>query len=527
MTSTIDKILDRYSALKAERTIYESEWQELAEVFQPGTQSFTSESKPWVEINRSIDGNGKYLVQKLTAHLFGQLTNPSTKWFEFKVSDLNTSLSKQATIELEGVNKKVLEIFNNINGNFSTECQSFYSSLVVYGCGILFVDNKLGKDIYFKNIPLSQVYIGEDHKGNVDTIFRCFKYTAKQLLQAFGEKKVSPKVLTAYLNTPEQTFEVIHCVYPNLKAKTKNERFDSFYIDVENKQILENKRLKHFPFKVSRWEKHTGEKYGHGQGKLALSTIRALTQIRQEMQKAMEFANSPIVMTSDDGVLLPDSWSPGQVIQGALSSLDGVRRIETWSPSGNPQAGIQQYMQELDLLNKLFFVEDITMPVDKTRRTATEASLISQDKIRFLAPFVSRIQTDFLAPIVELIFELLKDNGIFKDISEELGNQELEVDFLSPLARLLKLEDSRASQQFLQMSLPLIQFKPELTNMINFEEIIADAQKGSGAPAKILKSPEEYAESLQAQQQAQQQQMQMQNALAASEITKNISNSEI
>ena len=522
----VDKILDRLNALKSERSTYESEWQELAETFQPGIQSFTNETKPWLELNRSIDGNGKYLVQKLTAHLFGQLTNPSTKWFQFKPKDLNVQLSKGAQIELEDLNKKVLDIFNGVKGNFATECQSFYSSLVVFGLGCLYLDNKLGNDIFFRSIPLSQVYIAEDHKGNVDTIFRCFKYTAKQLIQAFGEKDVSPQVLAAYSMSPEQTFEVAHCVYPNLKAKSKKERFESHYVEVETRHIINSKMLKHFPFKVSRWEKHTGEKYGHGQGKLALSTIRALTQIRIENQKSLEFANSPIVMTSDDGVILPDEWSPGMVIQGALSSLDGVRRLETWAPTGNPQAGMQQYVQELELLNKLFFVEDITMPIDKTRRTATEASMIQQDKLRFLAPFISRIENDFLAPTVDAVFELLVDNGAFGKISKEIADLELEVEFLSPLARLLKMEDSRAEQQFLQMSLPLLQFKPELANMINFEEIIADAQIGTGAPAKILKSNEEYQQILQAQQAQMQQQMEMQNALAASQITKNVGDSQ-
>lgn len=520
---TVADIIGRYQDLKNERTNFEPEWQELADMFQPGIQNFNKVSnKPWTDASKTIDGNGKYLVQKLVAHLFGQLTNPSTKWFEFRPEEMEVVVTPQMQRELDVINKRVLNIFNSNRSNFSAEAQSLYSSMVVFGCGILYVENKLGNDIVFKSIPLSQVYISEDFKGNVDTVFRSFKYTAKQLVQAFGKKALSEKIMKALEKAPETEFEIIHCVYPNLDSKKDSDSYISHYVDVSNQNILETNYLKHFPYKIPRWARHVGEKYGHGQGKLALSVMRSMTHIRLENHKALAFSNNPVVLVSDDGVLLPNEIRPGTIIEGALSSLDGQRRLETWSPAGNPSAGIQLYELERDLLNKIFFADDIAMPIDKTRRTATEASLINQDRVRFMAPFISRIESDFLAPLVDLVLVLLAENGVMEDISNETKGLELKAEFLSPLARLLKMEDSRAEQQFLQASLPLIQFKPQLAEMINFEEIIYDTMIGAGAPSKILKTPEEYAQQVQQKEQQAQQQMQMQNALAASQISKNV-----
>lgn len=521
MNKHIDKILSRLHDLKMERTQFDTEFQELADTFQPGVQSFTSSDYPtWIEANRSIDGTGKYLVQKLTSHLFGQLTNPATKWFQFKPNkNVKTKVNEK---DLENLTNKVLEVFNSYKSNFPSECQSLYSSMVVFGSGIMYIDNKLGKDITFKSIPLSQVYFAEDHLGMVDSVFRVFKFSAKQIIQAFGKEVVSKNVLKAYDETPEQTFEILHCIYPNPDSKRKSEKYESYYIEIDEKNVLDFKYMKHFPFKIPRWAKHVGEKYGHGQGKLALGVIRSLTNIRLENHKALAFSNNPIILLSDDGVVVPDTWRPGTVIEGAISQMDGVRRIDTLQPAQNPQSGLVLYEKELELLGKLFFVDDLGMPIDKTRRTATEASLIDQDRLRFVAPFINRIETEFLAPTIETILLMLQDNGELEDLNPELKEIELEIDFLSPLAKMLKMEDARATQQFLQMSLPLLQFKPEEAMRLNWDMIIKLNRIGSGAPSDVLLSDEEVESMKQQQAAIQQQQMQMQNALNASQISKNL-----
>jgi hypothetical protein len=522
MGNNLNYTIERFKDLQAERSVLESEWQELSDIFQPGIQDFTSSSEPtWREANRTIDGHGKYLVQKLTAHLFGQLSNPATKWIHFIKDDDSEVVAPTFQNEVDIINKRHLRVFNDHKSNFASETQALYSSMIVFGIGIMYVENRLGKDISFKTIPLSQCYISENHKGTVDTLFRKFKFSAKQLVQAFGMDNVSEQVRKVLDKTPDKEFEIIHAVYPYLNAKRKKEQFTNEYIELGTQHILQKTKIEHFPYFVPRWAKHTGEKYGHGQGKLALSVIRSMTHIRLESHKSLDFSNSPLFLTSDDGVFIPDEITPGSFIEGGLSSMDGQKRIDIINPTGNPAAGLQLYELERDLLNKIFFIEDITMPVDKTRRTATESSLINQDRIRFLAPFISRIESD-LSSLVEHVLKLLNENGELDDISPETKSVNLKAEFLSPLARLLKMEDTRASQQFLQASLPLLQFKPELANMINFEEIINNARIGTGSPANILKTPEEYFQALQQQQQQQQAMMEQQNALNASQIAKNV-----
>jgi len=516
-------ILQTLEKLKSYRAQYHTEWEELGQIFAPGTQNFTSSSKPWKKLNSSIDGHAPYFAQRLAAHIFGSAVNPATKFVRFVIDEYKAKLSKQEEDELEIINDRVLRSYICAKSGFSSSILEAISSAIIFGSGALYLNNKLGDDIIFKSLPLSQIYIAENDAGQVDTLFRCFKLSAKQLVQAFGIDNVSENVRTAAAQEPESEFEVVHCTRPNLFAKKKSEKFESYYVEVENNHILEKEMSSTFPFIVFRWAKHIGEKYGHGQGKLALTAIRALSHIRRENAKSLSFANNPVVLLADDGVIIPDQWSPGGVIQGAMSSLDGQKRLETWSPAGNSQAGLALYESEKDLLGKIFFAEDITMPIDKTRRTATEVNMIKNDQIRFLVGHIARMVDELLVPMAELHLQMLVENGEFADLKTKIMDKELKPEFVGSMTSLLKMEDVRATQMFLQSVLPLSQLDPSVIDRVNIDRVVLDTQKGTGTPSYILRSDEEFQALQQQKQAAQQQQMQMQNALAASEATKNIS----
>lgn len=516
----IEKVLDRHNELKIKKSYYESLFQELVDYFQPGSQNFTSShvNTPWEELNRSNDVTGRDLVQKLTSHIFGTLINPATKWFTLVPEDVKRELSHDENIALEKMNAKMLKVFNYNHSNFASEAYQYLAGKIIFGTSVMHIVNNLGDDISFKTIPLSQAVVGYDHKGKVDTVSREFKLTAKQCIQHFGEENISKNMITAYEKNPEQEFTIVHCSYPDLDSKKHVEH----YIDVDSKHILMERELKTFEFVASFWEKNPGDYLGQGIGALALGRLRALTSCMKEIFKSFEFANNPVKLLSDDGVLIPDILEPGQNIAGALSSMDGQRRIEMWSPTGEPAAGIQLYTVLQQELVKLFFIEDINMPVDKTRRTATEAQFLKEDRVRALIPFVSKIINTFLTPVLETVFNMLKSNGEFNDIPKSLKDVELKFEFLSPLARMLKMEDARATAQFLQLSLPMLQFDPSERHRFNWEEIIKLNREGAGAPQSILNSDEVVNQMKQAEAQQQQQAAQMQNALAASEISKNV-----
>ena len=520
-TKEVELILNRLSSLQSQRAPLETEWEEIKNILAPGTQNFTgNKTIPFRNQSGSIDGHAAYFLQKLVSHIYSEAVNPQTKFVRYDVADKQIILTKEEEIELDLINNRVLQRFSDPKSNFSTAIQQTISSGIAFGPGILFIDNQFGKDIKFKALPLSQCYIAENDSGLVDTLFRKFKFTAKQAVQAFGKGNVSQNIMNSYANDPEREFEIVHCIYPNMEGKGVKDRFESHYIEIEAKKVLQTQFLSKFPCIVFRWNAMIGEKYGHGQGKLALTTVRMLSKLRQQNILAKELALRPILLTSDDGVLIPNPLNPGMVIEGGM--MDGQKRIDILPINGNIQAGDAMYEMELQLLGQLFFAEDIASPIDKTRRTAVEVNMMGNDRMKFMSAQIARFLDQCLKPMADNVLQDMVENGEFSDLNTRILTYDLEPQFLGAITQLLKMADVRDTQNFMQSVLPMVQLDPSIINRINFDMFVKDTQKGTGTPSYILRSDEEVAAIQQAQQAQQEQQMQMQSALGASEVSKNL-----
>lgn len=513
----VKKIMGEYSTLKNERAIYETEWQEYVDTYMPLTQSFTSMNKP-VQPITAIAPHGKNALNTLSAYIHYGLISSGTKWFEYVAEKEN--LTHDQLLDLDKLNKRILNTITDTKNGFDQAFLKFVSSQIVFGCGCIHVENNLGSNIIFTHIPLSQYYIQKKPNGKVDYVVRSFKLTARQAIDVFGYKNVHEKIIKCYENNSLEQFEFIHRTQVDLKTK----KVESTYVDAANQVVVKHNSLKDFPFVVGIWAAHDGETYGHGQAKLARSTMRFITKTRINWLNTSTFTGNPAYLVPHDGVIFPDVLSPGAKIYGGIDPLTGNRSVEPLQTgaSTNDTIGILQF--EIDQLNQAFYIDKIVPPIDKTRRTAYESALIDQSQRQAITPHVSS-NVSSLTDVVDLVFNLMTKNGQFKDL-QSLQGLDLKVNFLSPLAKLLKMEDVRATQEFLQMSLPLLQFEPSLAARFDFKNILIDAQQGTGAPAHSLRSEKEAEEILKAAAEQQQQQGQMQNALAASEITKNIGDSQ-
>lgn len=507
--------------LKSQRSVYHSEWEELTKTFCPGTQSFMGkQSMPYKATDSFIDDWGMFFKQRLVSYIFGQAVNPGTKFVKF-FPTLNKKLSPAEEIELDLINDRVLRVFSATRSRFSSSIQQVLDSSITFGPGVLFINNDLGHDITFKSIPLSQVYFAENDKSVPDTVYREFTFTARQIQMAFPNAILSESVLSALKTKQEQDFTVVHCIYPNPDSKSSRDKYISIYYEDMGETELDSQLLSHNPIVINRWTSHTGEKYGHGQGKLALKSIRKLSKTSEQNLLAQELSNRPPLMIANDGVIIPDSIDPGSIIIG-MREMDGVPLIQPLQLSGGVQVGQYMYEQMKALVGNFFFADDIALPVDKTRRTLGEVNEIKGDQLRFLTPQIARLLDELFKPMAEIVLQLLIENGEMSDLQTDIIKYDLEPEFLGPITQLLKMEDVRAAQNFLQTVLPMVQIDPSIVDRIDFDMFIQDTRKGTGTPAYIVRSDEEVAKIQQAKAQQQQQQVQLQNALGASEVSKNL-----
>jgi hypothetical protein len=126
-----------------------------------------------------------------------------------------------------------------------------------------------------------------------------------------------------------------------------------------------------------------------------------------------------------------------------------------------------------------------------------------------MAGLIGRVNMDFVTPFFKIGLRLMQKYGIIQ-IPERVGdiNQfTTKIVLQSPLARSQQLADVEATRVALE-TLNLIQ-SPVAVQHVNMERFVEFAWIASGAPAKLLNTPEETRE---VQQRAMEQQLTLEQA---------------
>jgi len=99
------------------------------------------------------------------------------------------------------------------------------------------------------------------------------------------------------------------------------------------------------------------------------------------------------------------------------------------------------------------------------------------------------------------------------DMAEILAQQEIKIEYISPLAQAQKMSGITNIEQALSFMGVLAQFHPEILDRVDYDETLKMYFDLVGAPASIVRSDEEYQKLMQQKQEMLQKQEQMQQAV--------------
>jgi hypothetical protein len=121
------------------------------------------------------------------------------------------------------------------------------------------------------------------------------------------------------------------------------------------------------------------------------------------------------------------------------------------------------------------------------------------------------MQTEMLEPIVERVFAIEARAGRLPEAPPEIAEQNLKIDYVSPVARAQQTSDARAIIDFSGIVSNLAQVNPEVLDIIDFDAGTRELADSLGVPPTMLRSRadvetrREAAQQLAAQQEAEQQ----------------------
>ena len=514
------KAKGRLRALQAARQQHEQAWRECFDYSLPELGlGFSGQSFPTLgDIQQRkallLDGTSADAMDILADGFAYGMTPSHSLWFALDIGeeshDERRWLDDAAQTGWEYIHAS----------NFDAEAHDAYKNLGGAGWFVLYEDweDDEGR-LYFENWPIHQCFVASSRAGGrVDTIYREFTLTAAQCVAEFGEDKVSPNVLDMARNgKQDDPVPILWAIEPReaYTAGSKLSRqlpFASCKIELQTLHVITEGGYHEFPCMVPRWTRLPGSVYALGPMSRALADTKSLQEVKRWEFAAAETAIAPPMKAKDDGVLNPRTIKLGPRKVVVVNDMDSIEPLITGAKVefgqlmvADLQAAIRRPLMA-DLFQKL---------LEDPRMTATQVNAIMQIIRQRIGPRFSRLQSEYLAPLVERTYGLLLRAGIFGAPPESMQDADYVVRYESPLAKAQKLDQVAAMDQYEVGLLNKAPVVPEVLDGYDWLEADRHKAKLLGVPLKLVRDAKVVAEIQAERAQAQQQQAQQQIALEA------------
>lgn len=519
----LQDIIARYTKLKATRDGYwQSLWRKVRHYCYPDEEEGLSQGGE--RGNTIYDITAIEARQRLASGMYQWMAPPDQRWFELLPQD--KALRDNATVKEFFQAASGILAYQLANSNWPSELIKTLNDLACGLDGVLYCeDGGLKSSLNFKSFPIETVCYECDRYGCVDTVFREMTLSARQALQQFGQNALPERMLKAAQDECHQDdeFKILHAVMPRDSGRDGEARKDrkpyaSYYIDLQDKAMLEEGGYDEMPFAICSFRKSNREHYGRGPGVDALPDIRMLNRMRQTYILNAEFAANPIWTVPDGSVVGREfNRSPGAVIPYKLE-YNGAKP-EIIQRGNNLAVDANTIEQERMHIRQQFFWDIFDPLGDLRNMTAAEVSVRNNSKIVPFAPIAGTLHSDLFGRIIQRCLGICARRGLLPVPPPQLvaTGGEYRIEFVSKIARSIKRMEALGWLQTETSIHGIIQVRPDIMDNFDADQIARDIAITEGCnPQWLVAAKDRDAlREARAQAAAVQQQQQMVQGLAA------------
>lgn len=508
-------IIRRADELRATRGTWENHWQEIAERVYPRHSNFTGDRSDGEKLTTKIfDSTPVHVNEMLAAGLHGMLTNQAIEWFKLRMEDANLNEMTEVKEWLADTERRMYAAINSPQAGFATHMHEDYMQFCAFGTSIMFVmEHPSRKGVVFNARPLEESYLSENAQGQIDTIYRKFKWTVRQVVQRWGLENVSDATRKKYGEKKfDEKIELIHAIEPRSEVRRKAGRgrsampIASTYVERSEKHELDDSGFEEMPMFGSRFYKAAMETYGRSPSMTALADIKMLNEMAKTTIKAAQKVVDPPLQVPDNGSFNSLRTVPGGLNYYRAGTKD---RAEPLFTGGNIPISLEMMESLRDKIRDAFFINQLQLH-QGPQMTATEVMQRTEDKLRLMGPVLGRIQSEKLGPMIDRVFAILLRQGAFLPAPEVLSGKDIRIEYVSPIARAQRQLEANGILRTMEVMVPFIQADPTILD--NFDGDAAFSHVGVdlfGMDPRLIRDGREVKQLRQTREQQQQQQTQL------------------
>lgn len=538
--SALALLKKRLTALKSERSTHDTVWREIEENILPRRTRFFM-----AEVNKGTKRETKIYNSKPTqsartsaAGMMGSVSSPARVWIRFTTAIPDLRELASVKLWLDQAETMVLEVFGKSNAY--NALHNVYADIGSFGTACMLVEEDEKSVIRCFVFPVGSFCLALNAKGVVDTCFREFQMTTRQLVEMFGLEKCSQLVQDQHKQANlDVGHEVVLVIMPNesydegklgragmkfktcwYEAKTPDEGPDA--------KFLREGGYSEFPLMAPRWNVTGEDTYGSSPGHEALGDAKMLQLLEKRKMQAFDKVVNPPMRAPTSLIGQRSSILPGDT-----TYVDSNGPGQTFAPAMdiNP-VSLQEFREEIrncaGRIDDTYFASLwLTMQrIDAGKMTATEVTARQQEQMLLLGPVMERIEDELLRPLIERTFAILMRNGMLPPPPPELDGQELKIEYISVMAQAQKLLGTSNIERLMTFVGHLVAVDQTVLDKVDLDQAIDEYSDAIGVPARIIRSDDEVAQLREGRARAAAEQQQAEQAAAAVQGAKVLSETD-
>jgi len=527
-------IFDRLKRLEEIRQPYEEMVDEILRFVTHSRQ--TIHAQKGEKTGKDVyDGVALSALNLLVDGMVGYLCSRNLRWFRFRLPEIGRRgwEAYRSIVESPAVGRWLqacedAQYAALARSNYYDVVTEFIRDGASVGTAHMFIEEDVTNGRVVFTVPhFRECYIAENVYGSVDTVYRKYHLTLRQLVQKWGEDKIRSVVDDfdrKFEKNPYQEMEVVHAVYPREDndgpdAAGNRKPIASVWALVDGKKIIDESGYDSMPVVSWRWRKNSGEWYGRSPAWDAyVDILTANQQARSNLVAAHKMVEPPMVAPSDlrgQVNVGPKGWT---FVDGDLG-MRAPRPVITGIQLPFGLEAMKRTEQSIrDHFATDFFLMLTMAAQNKVDLTATQVVEMMGEKAAVLSTRVGMLQSEALNRIHDRVFDIEYRAGRMPEAPPEvieLYGGRLEVEYIGPLAQAqMRLSKARSIQAGISLMAQLAQIAPQALDMIDFDGAILEALDASGFPRGYVRDRKQI-EAIRQQRHAMEQQQQLAEALPA------------
>lgn len=524
---------NQLSQLITARSSYDSHWKELSDFILPNCGRFlTTDAGRNKRNTKVVDPTGGLASRTLESGMLSGITSPTRPWFSLNTPNKQLMDSWPVKMWLS----QVVELMNDVmnKSNWYQSLTVLYRYLGTFATGAISILEDDEDVIRTHVLPIGSYYISNSDRLQVDTVFRKFSMTCRQLVAKFGLENVSDSVKSSWDTGAYETwFEVVHAVLPNTnrdtgKLNSKNKRYSSVYYEPggSGDKLLSESGFDEMPILVPRWDINGEDAYGSScPGILALGGVKALQLQQKRKDQAIDKLVNPPMMA-------PSSMKNERLslLPGDVTYYSGAGDTQGFKPVYEINPRISELLESIQdgrqLTNECYFVPLFNMFSNiNTRSMPIEAvNEMRDEKMLQIGPVLDRLNDELLDPAIDRIFNIMNRRGMLPPPPEELQGQPLRVEYTSVMAQAQKAVGIGSIERFVGFigNMTAAGFQ-QAADKLDVDQAIDSYGDMLGVPTTITKSDEQVQAERQQRAQQEQAAQSLQMGTGAADIAKTLS----